>query len=171
MKGRSLNRAFMQTAKLVKSGDLPGVIDLIKEVPALKEFTDGDHSLISLALDAGRSFMHALLIEGVNPDLTDTTGSTLLMDSASLGNFDIVKLLLNHGASANKANMSGETAFSFACARGNLECAKLLYENGADINIRIGYSGSRPLDWAERFSSDEFIGWMREIGALRGCDC
>ena len=112
--------------------------------------------------------MHALLAEGVTPDSADTTGSTLLMGSASLNNLDILKLLLNNGASVNKVNFNGETAFSYACARGNLECAKLLYEHGADINVRIGCSGSRPLDWAERNSSDEFIDWMKKNGALKG---
>ena len=128
----------------------------------------GDHSLLSCAARKNREFVRRLLEHGVDPNLTDTTGSTLLMDYCSVGVAEMVVLLLKHGADPNKQNLAGETAFSFACAENHFSCARTLFEHGADLNKDIGANGGKPLDWAIRFASTEFVRWLREHGAVNG---
>jgi uncharacterized protein len=159
---------FKEGIRRLEMNDLDGLIDLIAKVPQLKDYSSGDYSLLSKARDHNPEVMVLLLEAGVNPNLIDTTGSTLLMDFSSLGDVERASLLIKYGALLNVANFHGETAFSFACANSQMECAKLLYENGADINALIGASDSRPLDFAIQYASENFVEWLHSIGARSG---
>ena len=47
---------------------------------------------------------------------------TPLMEAASSGHLEIVKLLISHGADVNAQSSSGNTPLMYACASGKLVC-------------------------------------------------
>ncbi len=148
---------------------MDGVFVLLNTHPELKSYTSGDESLLACAARKNRDFFLRRLLEwGCDPDVRDTTGSTLLMDYCSVGVKEKVVLLLKHGADPNMQNLAGETSLSFACAKNHFSCARVLYEHGADLNKDVGENGGKPLDWAIRFGSKNFVKWLRAHGAIRG---
>ena len=63
---------------------------------------------------------------------------TPLMEAASAGHTDIVRLLIAHGADVNAQSSSGNTPLMYACAGGHEEVVRVLLEAGA--NVEAGYS-------------------------------
>lgn len=58
---------------------------------------------------------------------------TPLMEAASAGHVDIIKLLLKHRADVNSQSSTGNTPLMYACAAGHLDSVKTLLEAGAAI--------------------------------------
>ena len=73
---------------------------------------------------------------------------------ASIGGYEIVKLLIEHGADINAKNNNGWTALMWALVSNNaeyLEIIKLLVENGANINTKNN-NGDTALIIASRYT-------------------
>lgn len=58
---------------------------------------------------------------------------TPLMEAASAGHVEIVKLLISHHADVNAQSSTGNTPLMYACAAGHLEVVKELLAAGANI--------------------------------------
>lgn len=58
---------------------------------------------------------------------------TPLMEAASAGHVEIIKLLLTHSADVNAQSSTGNTPLMYACAAGHVESVKTLLEAGAAI--------------------------------------
>lgn len=70
--------------------------------------------------------------------------STPLMEAASAGHLDIVKLLLNHNADVNAHCATGNTPLMFACAGGQVDVVKVLLKHGANVEEQ-NENGHTPL--------------------------
>lgn len=79
-------------------------------------------SLIKRGNEAG---LRAALSEGLDPNLANENGWTLLMLTAVEGHTTLARLLLEHGADPTRQNSKGETAATIAANRGNTELASL----------------------------------------------
>ena len=55
--------------------------------------------------------------------------------AAFVGNFEIVKLLVEHGAQVNHVTATKSTALRCACWHGNMDMVRYLVENGGDIRV------------------------------------
>lgn len=58
---------------------------------------------------------------------------TPLMEAASAGHVDIIKLLLQHKADVNAQSSTGNTPLMYACAGGHVEAVKELLEKKANV--------------------------------------
>ncbi len=67
-----------------------------------------------------------LLRPGVNQDLCNNLGTSLLQMAAQNNNTEIARLLLNARANTNYQNQNGRTALHIACHNSNLELIVLL---------------------------------------------
>jgi ankyrin repeat protein len=56
--------------------------------------------------------------------------------TGSLGNIEIVKILIEADANVNATDFFGKTALMIASSKNNIDIAKLLIENGADVNMQ-----------------------------------
>lgn len=56
-----------------------------------------------------------------------------MMEAASAGHVDIVRLLIAHQADVNAVSGSGNTPLMYACAGGHEECVRALLESGANV--------------------------------------
>jgi Ankyrin repeats (3 copies) len=62
--------------------------------------------------------------------------STIMMESAKVGQVGIIKIMLSHGVVVDFRDSDNHTALHRSCQGGYLEAARFLLENGADVNAR-----------------------------------
>lgn len=153
----SLTYLFETLAQLVDNNAQSEVEMLFEKWPILSEATRGDTSALRIVRDDIKMLKIALKY-GVNPDLRDSVGNTLLMDSSGIGDFDQVEILLEYAADVNAQNCSGESPLSIAVARGNVEIAVKLMKAGADIAINVG--GVNLGVWADLSGSVKMQTWI-----------
>lgn len=78
--------------------------------------------------------INALIKAGMNPNLKDELGETLLMDAARHKQPKILEILLNNGAYVNAMSNSLRTALYFAAHSGCYDCTRILIQAGAYID-------------------------------------
>lgn len=79
--------------------------------------------------------------KGEDVNLLTPDGDTPLLVAASIGNSDIVNLLINHGAILDYKDKYGRRAITIAGSQGKFEIVKILSNNGADLHA-IAEEGS-----------------------------
>lgn len=80
------------------------------------------------AIEKGRiSVIHSMMKTGVaSMNLKTSDGLSPLMVAASVGNIELVQLMLNHGCNSKLKSNHGYTAASLAEKNGHIKCLKLL---------------------------------------------
>ncbi|XP_071482918.1 ankyrin repeat and KH domain-containing protein mask-like, partial [Diadema antillarum] len=101
----------------------------------IQETNEEGESLLSLACSGGYfELAHVLLKMNANVEDRGSKGDcTPLMEAASAGHVDLVKLLLEYGADTNAQSSAGNTPLMYACNGGHEEIVKLLLDQGANI--------------------------------------
>ena len=83
--------------------------------------------------------------------------------AVSIGNFELVKLMIDHGASVSEKGL-----FSLAVRVGNVEIVKLLHSLGLDVNEKVHQHQSyyyRPINYAIENADKEMITLLLSLGA------
>jgi ankyrin repeat protein len=100
------------------------------------------------------------LEEGLDPNLANKRGWTILMLAAMRGNTKIGKLIVDSGADLNKRNAHRDTALSLAALSGSASFVELLLAEGASLDCYPhGNSLDTYLDWLSTFHPER----MRRI--------
>ncbi len=111
-----------------------------------------------------------LLDRGVSPDCRLGTGSnTPLMQAASDGDTDLMRLLLRHGADVMATNEENERPLGFACAWNQPNSARILLEHGAGPNLPEDVNATY-LDWAIVSDHTELAAVLTSHAAVRHCE-
>ncbi|XP_018026394.1 ankyrin repeat domain-containing protein 17 isoform X3 [Hyalella azteca] len=157
--GRSLVEAC-------SDGDVLAVRRLLDEGRSVHETTEEGESLLSLACSAGYyDLAQVLLAMRANVEDRGFKGDcTPLMEAASAGHADIVRLLLSHNAEVNAQSSSGNTPLMYACAAGHTEVVKLLLEHNANVEDH-NENGHTPLMEAASAGHVEVAQLLLEEGA------
>jgi hypothetical protein len=90
---------------------------------------------------------------GVDPNLTNHKGDSLVMLAAYHGHADTVRALLEHGADANRANDRGQTPLAGAVFKGETEVVRVLLDGGGDPDA--GHPSA--LATARMFERDDLV--------------
>ncbi len=113
-----------------------------------------------MALDFARhgnvDELSKMINAGLNVDLCDTKGNTLLMLASYNNQEEVVKYLIKNDASIDKKNDRGQTPLAGVCFKGYLNIVKLLVENGANIYEDNGL-GTTPITFASIFGHKEIV--------------
>ena len=121
--------------------------------------------------------LQILLEHGVDPDVTDHHGYTVLHDLAhgSCSSTRIMNdeeelefghLLLDAGASMTMRDpLLKSTPLGWACRNGRIRLAELMIERGAAVNEPDAESWATPLAWATKMGHEEIAALLREHGA------
>lgn len=89
--------------------------------------------MFDLARD-GDELLLGYIDQGVNADLMNSLGDTLLMVAASNGHADLVEGLVDRDADVNALNDREQAPVSAAVFRGYDEIIEMLIEAGADLD-------------------------------------
>lgn len=77
-----------------------------------------------------------LLEKGVDIEMINSNGDTVLQVAADVGERGIMELLIANGANIEVVNREGKTILHVAAIRGNTDTIKLLIEKGANMNTK-----------------------------------
>ncbi|HAO77690.1 MAG TPA: hypothetical protein DCQ92_01705, partial [Verrucomicrobia subdivision 3 bacterium] len=140
--GRPVGRGSESPIHLaVASGQLPMVKLLLKfKADPNDSQTDGQSVLFEALADT--KLLAALLEHGANPNVaTGANRHSPLMNAASMGNAEIVSLLLQHKADPNATDSSGNTALLNAMQKPSPATVRALLAGGAnpDTQTANGY--------------------------------
>ena len=100
------------------------------------------------------------LTQGLDVNLRDGKGNTLLMIAAYQGRAETVAMLLKAGAQVDLRNEKGQTPLGGVAFKGHVEIARMLLDAGADPLGDQG--GSTPIDFATTFGRHEIVTLLRE---------
>jgi len=88
-------------------------------------------------------------------------GHTALWWTASHGNWELMKELLDVGADPSIADADGYTPLIVAAQEGHDECVQILLAYGVDVNHKMA-DGDTALDKAEAFSREDCVTVLKE---------
>jgi ankyrin repeat protein len=111
--------------------------------------------------------LRAAFKSGLDPNLANKYGWTILMLAASKGNSKIGKLIIDKGADLNKETTTGVSALSCATLCGSASFIELLLAEGASLNGSDGnYMGSN-LSFLEKLYPERLRRIQRAYDAER----
>ena len=112
-----------------------------------------------LARNGDAAGLATMLGQGLEVDLRDAKGNTLLMLASYHGRAEVVKLLLKSGATVDLRNDKGQTPLGGVAFKGYDEIATLLLDAGADPVADQG--GSTPADFATLAGKTEILALLQ----------
>ncbi|GAB0092386.1 Ankyrin repeat [Sergentomyia squamirostris] len=132
----------------------------------INEGTDDGESLLSLACSAGYYELAQVLLamSAQVEDRGQKNDCTPLMEAASAGHVDIIKLLISHGADVNAQSSTGNTPLMYACAGGHVAAVRELLAHGANVEDH-NENGHTPLMEAASAGHVEVAKILLEHGA------
>lgn len=103
---------------------------------------------------------------GLDLEMPNDNGGTLLHSAAAGGSAEIVGLLLDRGLAVNGRDRYGRTPLHYAAENGRVEAVRLLLERGADPNVR-SLAGVSPLNAAEQYARRDAARALVQQGAAQ----
>ena len=113
-----------------------------------------------LARQGETAALATTLQQGLDVNLRDTKGNTLLTIAAYQGRAETVAMLLKAGAQVDLRNEKGQTPLGGVAFKGHVDIARMLLDAGADPLGDQG--GSTPIDFATTFGRQDIITLLRE---------
>ncbi len=132
--------------KALDGSDPSQVVDLLKQLddPNIK-LPNGEPAFFKMDTD---SCIRAFVDAGVDVDIKNLNGNTMLHDLAMTNRSNLARYLLEHGADVNIPNPDGVTPAHLAALWGEEDMLKLLVEHGADLSAKDN-QGRTVLDYAK----------------------
>lgn len=147
-------------------GDEVRVHELLRKDPLLLDsYSDDGYPSVSLAIFFGQSHIARELIErgaAVNVTARNAQKVAPIHAAASVGNRDMVRLLLERGADPNARQERGFVALHTAALHGDIDMAKMLLEHGADLRAASD-DGKTPETFAQEKGHSAFVDWLRSM--------
>ncbi len=132
-----------------------------------QEWLNGE--LFRAAMGGDVDYVKGLIVQGANPNSSDSQGMSALAIACQDDNAEVVNYLLDHGADVNahggKGEVTDRTALMAAASNGaHIKIVHLLVDRGADVNTR-GELGWTALIWAAREGDIECVKYLLGKGA------
>ncbi len=97
---------------------------------------EGAQALIKAAWKSDEEYMFKLLAFGVDPNVTDFSGTSVLMAAIRKGCVECVDMLIFAGADVDVVDKQQNTPLNMAARGGNPQIAELLIQAGVDLNTQ-----------------------------------
>jgi uncharacterized protein len=125
------------------------------------EFAD---SIVHLVRAGDAPRLQDLLERGVDPNLQNDRGDSLLLLASYHGHLEAARVLLDHGAHPGRANARGQTPLAGAAFKDDAAMVELLLEHGADVD-GAAPDGQTPLMLAAMYDREEIVDVLLSHGA------
>ena len=166
-------REMKLTAEILKQADVcKECLDWFNETfQGESEFTDvlkttKEHSVdwyVWLLTHLPVEFLRYALENGINPNIKDEYGWTVLHHAANWGNTKVVKALIKAGADPNAKTNSGGIPLQWAASWGRAEVVKVLLKAGVNPNAK-NKDGWAALHYAVCYGHAEVVNLLLEAG-------
>lgn len=126
-------------------------------------FLDDSRILFEM-IESDPQFIQSFVMKGLNVNVRDDDGKTLLMRAVTANKVEVVRMLVELRADINAQVSSNKTALTFAAAEGLTHMVSLLIDAGADIGV-MDKSGRRPIDYAREKGHADIVKLLDAAGA------
>ena len=109
----------------------------------------------------------ALLESGANVNAADTSGGTALMNAASNGNVEVVKMLLERGTDMNMVNFMHKSALHLSMSHTSNQSFGLLLQAGADVTGKGRNILVESFDYEDVTYTDKLINAGAKVNVFR----
>jgi uncharacterized protein len=161
--GRGAKLTFAEACAV---GDAEKVRTTLQNDPSLANtFSDDGFPALGLAIFFRHPAIARDLIErgaDVNAAAKNPQRVAPIHAAATVGDRDMVRLLLERGADANARQQAGFAALHTAALHGDIEMAKILVEHGADLK-RASDDGKTAETFATEKNHQEFVRWLQSM--------
>lgn len=156
--------SFMQA---IKDNSVDQVKTLIHEKSDVNKPDEHGITPVMLAITSHRYTILETLIEAkANIDFKDPTeGTTLLMYASSIGDRQLVRLLVDAGVDVHDRDNAGWTALMYASQHGDPNIIRTLIKGGANTDSQDFVNGATPLMIAASQGNDYAVEILLESGA------
>ncbi|CAJ0965881.1 unnamed protein product [Ranitomeya imitator] len=147
-------------------GDLEQLEDLLQRTPnvdALNRFGRTALQVMRLGCPAIASL---LLRRGADPNLQDSSGFSVLHDTARAGFQDTLQILLDFHADVNLQDKDGNIALHLAAKEGHLHMVQYLVLHTDTVVTHRNRNGDTPCDLARMYNREQVVVWLQ--GNARG---
>ena len=163
------NRIIMDTIKPITGNILTQFFSKQFPVAALFLILFGLSVYVSPALSCDTVYgimenPRECIAAGVDVNLQDKYGDTVLTYTSGQNKPEIVKLLLKAGADVNRQDGDTRTALMVAAAKGNADVTRILLSSGATVDLQDKY-GNTALIYASRKNKPEIVKLLLKAGA------
>lgn len=127
----------------------------------IAEFAD---SIVHIVRAGDASRLRDLLDRGLDPNLANGRGDSLLLLASYHGHRAVAHALLDHGAHPDQPNARGQTPLAGATFKDDPDMVELLLHHGADAD-GAGPDGQTPLMLAAMYDRPEMVDLLLSHGA------
>lgn len=105
--------------------------------------------------------LESMLDVGLEVNLSDHKGNSLLMLASYNGNLETTKMLISKNAVVDRKNDKGQTPLAGVCFKGYFDIVKALVDAGANIHENNGM-GTTPLMFASMFGHSDIVKYLNQ---------
>jgi ankyrin repeat protein len=151
----------------VVKGNIEQVKSLIAKGANVNAKDDRGQTSLHLAVrNFYEEIVEFLISEGADVNASQTDASwTPLLDAASTGQTEVIKLLLQHGAKVDVGDKFGYTPLYYAMWSEEKDAIKALISSGADVNVLPSENDDPPLVYAVWEGNREAVKVLIDAGA------
>jgi len=131
----------------------------------LKRYEELQIMALEFARQGKTQDLEAMIDAGLEVNLSDHKGNSLLMLASYNGNLETTKMLISKNANIDRKNDRGQTPLAGVCFKGNLEIVQVLVEAGANIYENNGF-GTTSLFFASMFGHTKIINYLQSKDKL-----
>jgi ankyrin repeat protein len=140
------------------------LLDLGMPVDLPGEAVTGETALYCAVNEQEEAAVSTLLRRGANPNHAIDATWTCVLQAANIGNYNIMKMLVNHGADIHATCQPRKwTALHIACREGHRLVVKLLLDAGWEVNARDA-SRATPLQLADSAGHKDVVEVLLRAG-------
>ncbi|XP_063795631.1 cyclin-dependent kinase 4 inhibitor C isoform X2 [Pseudophryne corroboree] len=142
-------------------GDLEQLQDLLRRAPNVDTPNRFGRTALQVMRLGCPAIASLLLRQGADPNLKDSTGFSVLHDTARAGFRDTMQILLDFQADVNLQDNDGNIALHLAAKEGHLHMVQFLVLH---TDSQVGHrnrNGDTPCDLARMYSRAQVVQWLQ----------